>query len=34
VSWPLVFTVGPGASIEQKRGALESYAEQVIRRLR
>jgi len=34
VSWPLVFTVGPGASIEQKRGALESYAEQVIRRFR
>ena len=34
VSWPLVFTVGPGASIEQKRGALESYAEQIIRRFR
>ena len=34
VSWPLVFTVGPGASIEQKRGALEGYAEQVIRRFR
>jgi alkanesulfonate monooxygenase SsuD/methylene tetrahydromethanopterin reductase-like flavin-dependent oxidoreductase (luciferase family) len=34
VSWPLVFTVGPGASVAQKRGALESYAEQFIRRFR
>jgi hypothetical protein len=29
-----VFTVGPGASIAQKRAALESYAEQVIRHFR
>ena len=34
VSWPLVFTVGPGASIAQKRGALEGYANQIIRRFR
>jgi probable F420-dependent oxidoreductase len=34
VSWPLLFTVGPGASIAQKRAALETYAEQIIRRFR
>ncbi len=34
VSWPLVFTVGRGASIAQKRGALESYANQIIRHFR
>ena len=34
VSWPLLFTVGPGASIEQKRGALESYANQIIQHFR
>ena len=34
VSWPLLFTVGPGASIAQKRGALESYANQFIRYFR
>lgn len=34
VSWPLVFTTGPGSSIAQKRGALETYANQIIARFR
>ena len=33
VSWPLLFTVGPQASLEAKRRHLETYAEQVIRRM-
>jgi probable F420-dependent oxidoreductase len=34
VSWPLVFSVGPGASIGQKRQALETYASSFIASMR
>jgi probable F420-dependent oxidoreductase len=34
VSWPLVFTAGPNTSIAQKRQALETYANQIISRMR
>ncbi len=33
VSWPLLFTVGPQATLDAKRRHLETYAEQVIRKL-
>ena len=32
VSYPLAFAIGPHSSLEQKRGALERYAEQLITR--
>ena len=31
VSYPLLYTLGPGSTLEQKRGALEQYAEAFIR---
>jgi probable F420-dependent oxidoreductase len=34
VSWPLAYTLGPGATLELKRKALESYGNEVIARLR
>jgi len=34
VSWPLLFTVGPQASLDDKRRHLESYANDVIAKLR
>ena len=34
VSWPLVFTAGPNSSIAAKRAALETYANDVIARMR
>ncbi len=34
VSWPLLFTVGPQASLDDKRRYLESYANDVITKLR
>jgi probable F420-dependent oxidoreductase len=34
VSYPLAFTLGPRSSLEQKRAALERYAEQMIARAR
>jgi probable F420-dependent oxidoreductase len=33
VSWPLFFTVGPQATLDDKRRYLETYAEQVIRKM-
>ena len=34
VSYPLAYTVGPGASLDQKRAALEQYGNDIIARLR
>jgi len=34
VSWPLVFTAGPGSTIEGKKQALETYASQIIAKYR
>lgn len=34
VSWPLLFTVGPQASIDEKRRYLETYANDVIAKMR
>ena len=34
VSYPLLYSLGPGSSIEQKRAALERYAEAFIARSR
>jgi alkanesulfonate monooxygenase SsuD/methylene tetrahydromethanopterin reductase-like flavin-dependent oxidoreductase (luciferase family) len=33
VSWPLAYTLGPGATLDAKRKALESYGDQLIARL-
>jgi len=33
VSWPLLFTVGPQATLDAKRRHLETYAEQIIRKM-
>ena len=33
VSWPLAYTLGPGATLDAKRKALESYSDQLIARL-
>jgi len=33
VSWPLFFTLGPGATLEQKRRALEAYGNDVIAKI-
>jgi len=33
VSWPLAYTLGPGASLEAKRKALEVYGNELIARL-
>jgi hypothetical protein len=34
VSWPLVFTAGPGSTLEGKKQALETYANEIIARMR
>jgi hypothetical protein len=34
VSWPLLFTVGPQATMDEKRRYLESYANDVIAKMR
>jgi alkanesulfonate monooxygenase SsuD/methylene tetrahydromethanopterin reductase-like flavin-dependent oxidoreductase (luciferase family) len=34
ISYPPVFTLGPGTSLEQKRSAFEQYADDVIARMR
>ncbi len=31
VNFPLLYTLGPGTTLEDKRAALEQYAEKVIR---
>ena len=33
VSWPMLFTVGPGAPLDAKRRYLETYANDVIAKL-
>ena len=33
VSWPLAYTLGPGASLDAKRKALETYGNELIARL-